>query len=147
MINFGVTVKFRDSYIPLAEDIWVTCFTWYWNGNIHDIFGAAMNWEDGEIKHLWHGQYHRYGDGPSILRHCEIAWWYHDTIYRDPMAPAGTDVEWLRGATIINEREGIAIVNWCTNDGSGITVTNKRYTDAIRVAQVRAEIDYWWAQE
>jgi hypothetical protein len=148
MIDFGVTVKFETT----CDDAPQTATVWYWEDEIHDIFGPAISWEDGDINYYWHDKNHR-DDGPASMTRTHLMWWHHDVPYRDPAAPSGTGVEWLKGATFISERDRSVFVSWhChyitskqhTIDDS--KVRSVEYTSAVGIAQVHAEIAYWWSR-
>jgi hypothetical protein len=133
MISFGVTIQISSTDIH-----------WCWDGKSHDIYGSASVHVNGNRYYCYHGHLHRIGK-PASMYSNEIQWYEHGKLNRDPMAPAGTDVEWLRGATSMYVGIEGVVVEWWEN---GVEVRN--FGDnppSERYDQVCAEIAYWRALE
>jgi hypothetical protein len=130
MISFGVTVDVLPGGIE-----------WRWDNQLHNIFGPALTWIDGDYSHWWHGLLHR-EDGPASVQHNEVRWSHESFVHRALDAPAGTAEEILRGAAAIIEYNGVAKVQWFRY-GQRL---KKAQLTGEQAAQVRAEINYWRAQ-
>jgi hypothetical protein len=135
MIDFGVSVC-------IGPD---ECVTWTWNGDLHDIWGAANYYSRDAIHHFYRGKYHR-DHRPASVGCYATEWYTHGTMHRDISAAAGTGVEWLRGAARINMSYGYrAVVAWHVHGTCqrGVTIVgpSEEYT------QVVDEMDYWRAHD
>jgi hypothetical protein len=134
MIDFGVTV----CVISLDS---IEVISWSWHGLSHDIFGPSRSYAKGNRSYWYRGGYHRVALPAIVWKH-SVEWYDHDLHHRDLTAPAGTGIEWLRGAADIYEYNNISVVTWYQHGKQVKKIKIKDNKDK-RAAEVRAEIAYW----
>jgi hypothetical protein len=140
MEAFGVRVK-----IHKYDEVDASCITWYWNDQLHDIFGPAESWEDDSIAHYYRGVIHAV-DTPAYIHRDNIGWYSHDCRYRDPEAPAGTGVKWLAGASVVISSSEYILATWYNNRDIPIRRI-RALPGTVEYAQASAEINYWFTRE
>ena len=137
MEGFGVTVRVTS----------IGTF-WFWGSHLHDVYGPAMRYinnnVNNNISYYYHGSMHRLVR-PASLATSLITWVDYDSLHRDPTAPAGTGVEWLRGAVNMYVHDDGFVVEWWDNGEFIRGVDGTKTSDEYK--QVCAEIAYWRALE
>jgi hypothetical protein len=140
MVDFGVTVELNHR----VSNHNTINIIWFWQGIAHDIFGPAIVWTDNDISRRWRGGIHC-ANSPAVLSPSVMVWYYESFCHRTRGDPAGTQVEWLRGASsiVMLDNNNRAMISWYTHGRCTSSIT---IDDQPRLIEAQAEIDYWLAR-